>query len=164
MRKSLPFDGLVERGTPEHQKKNQIEVESLDPRGFFRRGRVTDQAVIDVLLLEKRINPSQFSAGEMYLELMGRAGLFLRSPSLERGTGMTGKDVGGSIASRIMAISRARSRLRDNAEEGAAQAVEICLGSNLRVNLRLLRSGLDVLSEHFGIGDLPDPRSLWLNH
>ena len=162
MMQSSAFDRVIEAGTPEHQNKNRIQVESLDPKGYFRRARVTDQSIIDRLLLERSINPSQFSAAELYLELMGRSGMFLKSPSMERTSGMTGKDVGGSIASRIMSISRARDKLREGAGDEAAYAGELCLGSNLRVSLPLLCRGLNVLASHFGIEDHPDPRDLWL--
>ena len=160
MPRSLSFDDLIESGTPEHRKKKKIKVESLDPRGLFRRSRVTDQVWIDDLLISRRLTLPQFSAAEMYLELLCRSGVFIKSPSLERGAAMTGRDVAGSIASKIMAISQARTRLVRAAGRDAAQAVEICLGSNVPVSVPLLCRGLDVLADYFGISNQLDPRDI----
>ena len=162
MPRSLSFDDLIESGTPEHRRKKKIKIEKLDPRGLFRRSRVTNQVWIDELLIARRLTLPQFSAAEMYLELLCRSGVFIKSPSLERGVTMTGRDVAGSIASKIMAISRARTRLIRDGGRDAAHAVEVCLGSNVPVSVPLLCVGLDVLADYFGISEQKDPRDLML--
>jgi len=147
----------IESGTDELKKKFKVEVEKLDSRGIFRRSRVVNQTRIDSLFLDRAIDIAQFSAAELYLELLWKAGIFLRSPSMERSFEVTGKEVEKSISSRILAISGARSKLR-KLDPKVALAVDLCIGSNAPVDIGLLREGLDVLVDHFGISRMADPR------
>jgi len=141
---------LVESGTEEYRNKKKIRLERIDSRGIFRRARVVDQTVFDRLFIQEKITRQQFSAAEMYLEMMGIAGCFLRSPSMKGSEKVTGRDVGGNISAKIMVISRARDSLR-GAGEGALIAVETCLGHDREVDLAFLKLGLDALARHFRI-------------
>ena len=141
---------LLESGTEEYQIKKQIEIEKVDLRGIFRRSKVVDQTRFDKLFLEDKITQAQFSAAESYLELMGVAGCFLRSPSMQGSEKITGRDVAGNISSKILVISKARETLRSAGDE-ALIAVETCLASDKPVDLVQLRSGLDVLVRYFRI-------------
>lgn len=150
----------IESGTPELKRKHEVKEESLDTRGIFRRSRVTDQCVIDRFFLDKKISVEQYSAGEMYMGLLWKAGTFLRSPSLEREIETKGRDVEKSLSSRIMVISKARSVLRDRCSSDVMLAVDICIGGNRPVDLVLLRTGLNVLAKHFGLKGMQDPREI----
>jgi hypothetical protein len=150
----------IESGTPELKKHHQVREEKLDSRGIFRRNRVVDQCEIDRLFLTGDIKLHQYCAGEMYMELLWRAGSFLRSPSMEKEIDVKGGDVEKSMSSRIMVVSRARSILRDRCTPDVIMAVDTCIASNKKVDLNLLREGLNVLSRHFGVDRVRDPRDI----
>ncbi len=139
---------LIESGTKEYRSKKRIEIEHIDHKGIFRRSRVVDQTQFDKLFIEDQINRKQYSAAEMYLNLMGIAGCFLRSPSLEPGIRTNGRDVSGAMAGKILVIASARDRLRQSGMESLI-AVETCLSSEVHVNLVHLKRGLDALSRFF---------------
>ena len=61
---------LIEAGTDEYRAKKNIQVEKIDSKGVFRRSRVLDQTKFDELFLSDKINKFQYSAAEMYLNLM----------------------------------------------------------------------------------------------
>jgi len=151
----------TESGTPELKQHHQVNEEKLDSRGIFRRSRVVDQYLIDKLFLTGDIKIHQFCAGEMYIELLWKAGSFLRSPSLDKEIESKGGggEVEKSMSSRIMVISKARSALRECRPE-VVLAVDVCLAANRRVDLNLLREGLDALSRHFGVDRVRDPRDI----
>lgn len=144
------YPALIESGTKEYQKKKKIELEKIDPKGIFRRAKVLDQKVFDKLFIEEHITANQFAAANMYLELMGIAGAFLRSPSMEGSEKSTGRDVADSMAAKIMVIAKARDALR---KSGVApmHAVESCVAFDEVVSLDDLKTGLDVLVKHFRI-------------
>lgn len=156
---TLIFESMLECGTEELRKKHKVEFERIDVRGIFRRARVTDQNKIDCLFLDKKINAQQYGAAEEYQELLLRSGVFLKSPGFEQGPESTGRDKSRSMASRIMAVSGARSRLRRDAGSNATLAVDLTIGANANVDINLLRIGLDVLVSYFGTGNYKDPRS-----
>ena len=141
---------LIESGTEEYRKKKKIELENIDSRGVFRRARVVDQTTFDKLFIQGKISRAQFSAAEMYLELMSLAGCFLRSPSVQGSEKATGRNVAASIAAKIMVISRARQSLRQAGQDSLV-AVETCLAHDQEVDLDLLRLGLSALANHFRI-------------
>jgi len=151
---------MIECGTEELRSKHVVEFEAIDLRGVFRRARVLDQTYLDTLFLKKQINAPQYSAGEEYLDLLLRAGAFLRSPSLEAGIDQTGREKSRSMASRIMAVSGARTRLRRDAGPDATLAVDLAIGGNARVEVELLKVGLDVLVSYFGTSGVNDPRDV----
>jgi len=150
----------IESGTPELKRHHRVEEEKLDSRGIFRRSRVVDQHVMDALFLAGDIRLHQYSAAEMYMALLWKAGAFLRSPSAEKGIDVTGGDVEKSISSRIMVISKARSALRDNCTHDVSLAVDACVVANKRPDLALLKIGLNTLARHFGVDRVVDPRDL----
>jgi hypothetical protein len=152
------FESMLECGTEELRKKHKVEFERIDIRGVFRRARVTDQNKIDCLFLEKKINAQQYGAAEEYQELLLKSGVFLKSPGFEEGPESTGRDKSRSMASRIMAVSGARSRLRRDAGAEATLAVDLTIGANATVDLVLLKKGLDVLVSYFGTSNYEDPR------
>jgi len=141
---------LIESGTEEYRSKKNIQIESIDHRGIFRRSRVLDQTKFDELFLNDKINKSQYSAAEMYLDLMQISGCFIKSPSMKGGIKNTFKESANAMASKILAISSARSRLRD-AGNDCLIAVETCLSMNVDVDLDSLRTGLDALARYFHI-------------
>jgi hypothetical protein len=147
---TFKYPMLIESGTEEYQRKKRVEVERIDARGVFRRSRVVDQTAFDKLFIEGDINRKQFSAAEMYLELMGIAGCFLRSPSMSGSERVSGRDVGGNMASKILVISKARDSLRRSGQD-ALIAVEACLANDVKVDLESLKLGLDALVVHFRI-------------
>ena len=145
---TFKYPMILESGTDEYRSKKKVEIERIDHRGIFRRARVTDQTVFDRLFIEEKITREQFSAAEMYLELMGIAGCFLRSPSMEGTERTSGRDIAGSMASKIMVIAKARDRLRKAGSEPLA-AVETCLSLDKDVDINQLRIGLNALAGHF---------------
>ena len=154
------FESLIECGTEELRSKHVVEFEAIDLRGVFRRARVLDQTYLDTLFLKKKINAPQYSAGEEYMDLLLRAGAFLRSPSMEAGIEQTGRDKSRSMTSRIMAVSGARTRLRKEAGPEATLAVDLAVGGNTRVRVDILKLGLDVLVSYFGTSGVNDPRDV----
>ena len=148
----------MECGTEELREKHKVEWESLDLRGIFRRARVLDQTYVDTLFLEKKISAAQYSAAEEYLALLLKSGSFLASPGFEQGVTVTGSDKSRAMASRIMAISGARSRLRKNASADVRLAVDLAIGANVKVHISPLREGLDILANYFGTTGAIDPR------
>ena len=154
----LIFESLMECGTEELRKKHRVEFERIDMRGRFRRAKVTDQTKIDCLFLDLKITAPQYSAAEEYMDLLLKSGVFLKSPGFDSGPELTGRDKSRSMASRIMAISGARSRLRKDAGTEATLAVDLAIGANANVDIHLLRTGLDVLVSYFGTTGMRDPR------
>ena len=153
------YENVLECGTSELRRKHRVEWETLDMRGHFRRARVLDQNYIDTLFLEKKISAAQYSAAEEYLALLVKAGCFLMSPGFEEGVASTGSDKSRAMASRIMAISGARSRLRRDCSSEVRLAVDLAIGSNAKVHIVPLRKGLNVLADYFGTAGDVDPRS-----
>jgi len=141
---------LIESGTKEYKKKKKIEIEKIDAKGIFRRARVVDQKVFDKLFIEEKITRQQYAAASMYMEVMGIAGCFLRSPSMEGSEKGTGRDLSQVLAGKILVIARARDKLR-KAGDKAIRAVENCIAFDQEVNLNDLRTGLDALADHFGV-------------
>jgi|TARA_R110000751_G_scaffold20090_3_gene59327 hypothetical protein len=139
---------LLESGTEEYRKKKRVETENIDHKGIFRRSRVIDQTQFDLLFIEDRITRKQYSAAEMYLHLMTISGCFLKSASLEPGIRVTGRDVAGAMAGKILVISSARGRLRESGPE-CLIAVETCLSSDVKVNVSHLKKGLNSLVRFF---------------
>ena len=87
----------------------------------------------------------------MYLGLMSISGCFIKSPNLgAQGSRASPKDSAGAMASKIIAISSARSRLRD-AGDNCLVAVESCIGMNIDVDLSDLKRGLNALVRYFRI-------------
>ena len=152
------YENMLECGTSELREKYKVEWESLDMRGIFRRARVLDQTYVDTLFLQKKISAAQYSAAEEYLALLLKSGVFVPSPGFEEGVAMTGSDKSRAMASRIMAISGARSRLRRDVDSRARLAVDLAIGGNLKVHVAPLRRGLDVLADYFGTTGEVDPR------
>jgi len=141
----------VESGTDEYRGKKEIRLESVVGGGAFRRARVLDQTKFDELFLNDKISQEQYSAADMYLGLMSVAGCFIKSPNLgAQGSRANPRDTAGAMASKIIAISSARSRLRD-AGENCLVAVESCVGMNADVSLPDLRTGLDALARYFHV-------------
>lgn len=142
---------LVESGTDEYRGKKEIRIESVGGGGAFRRARVLDQTKFDELFLNDKISQDQYSAADMYLGLMSVAGCFIKSPNLgAQGSRSSPRDTAGAMASKIIVISSARSRLRD-AGENCLVAVESCVGMNADVDLPSLRVGLTALARYFHI-------------
>jgi hypothetical protein len=141
---------LIEAGTDEYRAKKNIQVEKIDSKGVFRRSRVLDQTKFDELFLSDKINKFQYSAAEMYLNLMKISGCFLRSPSLKGGVKTGFRESANLMASKIMAISFARDCLRNLGDEYVV-AVETCLAQDKDVDLNLLKTGLDALVRYFHI-------------
>lgn len=140
---------LVESCTDEYRKKKNIKIEGIDHRGIFRRARVLDQTKFDELFLDEKITSSQYSAADMYLGLMSVSGCFLKSPNLGgHSSKIPGRDSAGAMASKILAISSARTRLRE-AGERCLVAVESCVGMNSDVNIDDLKKGLNALAKYF---------------
>lgn len=146
--KSDGYPILVEAGTDEYQLKKRIEIEKIDHKGIFRRSRVTDQTKFDELFIEDKISKAQYSAAEMYLGLMQISGCFIKSPSLKGGVKNGFRESANMLSAKIVAISSARSRLRE-AGEDCLIAVETCLAKDMDVDLGLLRTGLDALARYF---------------
>ena len=152
------YENMLECGTSELRDKHRVEWEALDLRGIFRRARVLDQTHVDTLFLEKKISAAQYSAAEEYLALLLKSGVFLASPGFEEGVTVTGSDKSRAMASRIMAISGARSRLRRDASADVRLAVDLAIGANVKVHIIPLREGLDILADYFGTTGAIDPR------
>lgn len=147
---SKTYPLLIESGTDEYQSKKNIQIERIDSRGVFRRSRVLDQTKFDELFLDDKIDKYQYSAADMYLNLMQVSGCFLRSPSLSGGVKTGFRESANLMAARIMAISSARDSLRKHGE-ACLIAVETCLALDKDVDLRPLRIGLDSLARYFHI-------------
>ena len=142
---------LTESGTDEYRGKKDIRIEGVGTGGVFKRARVLDQTKFDELFLCEKISQDQYSAADMYLGLMAISGCFIKSPNLEaQGSRSNPRDTAGAMASKIIAISSARSRLRDTGEH-CLVAVEACVGMNADVNLPDLRIGLNALVRYFHI-------------
>jgi hypothetical protein len=142
---------LIESGTEEYRGKKEIHIEGIGSSGAFKRARVLDQTKFDELFLNDNISKEQYAAADMYLGLMSISGCFIKSPNLgAQGSRSNPRDTAGAMASKIIAISSARSRLRD-AGEHCLVAVEACVGMNADVNLPDLRSGLNALVRYFHI-------------
>ncbi len=149
-RGSRDYPLLVESGTDEYRSKKNIKIEKIDVKGIFRRSRVLDQTKFDELFLEDKINKFQYSAADMYLNLMQVSGCFLRSPSLSGGVKVGFRESANLMSSKLVAISSARSKLRSLGDEYVA-AVETCLAHNADVDIELLKTGLDALVKYFHI-------------
>ena len=147
---SRTYPLLIESGTDEYRSKKNIKIEKIDTKGIFRRSRVLDQTKFDELFLDDKIDRYQYSAADMYLNLMQVSGCFLRSPSLNGGVKTGFRESANLMAARIMAISSARDILRKHGE-ACLIAVETCLALDKDVDLEPLRTGLDSLAKYFHI-------------
>lgn len=142
---------MIESGTKEYRSKKEIHIEEIGSNGTFKRARVLDQTKFDELFLNDNISKEQYAAADMYLGLMSISSCFIKSPNLgAQGSRSNPRDAAGAMASKIIAISSARNRLRD-AGESCLVAVESCIGMNADVDLHDLRIGLNALFRYFHI-------------
>jgi len=143
-------------------------VESLDHRGLVRRARVTDQTLLDTLLADQKISPTQHAGGEALLSSLVAAGATPRSPGLEPFIPAGRSNEAERAASmRILAARRGLRALRAVPQD-AAQACFLAILSTDEGARKIarhspswvasLREGLDALARSFGIGEIHDPR------
>tara|TARA_R110000824_G_scaffold33602_4_gene107668 strand:- start:1244 stop:1774 length:531 start_codon:yes stop_codon:yes gene_type:complete len=162
------FSPVLEVGTPELRKRRHVTVESLDHRGLVRRARVTDQTLLDTLLADQKISPTQHAGGDALLSALVAAGATPRSPGLEPfiPAGRSNEAERGA-SMRILAARRGFRALRAVSKEASQACFVAVLSTDPKVWkiarhsaswVASLREGLDALARSFGIGEIHDPR------
>ena len=124
-----------------------------------KKTRSTSSTFKYPMLIESGTKEYQ-SKKKIEVERIDARGIFRRSRvidqtafdklSMKGSERVSGRDVGGNMASKILVISKARDSLRRSGQN-ALIAVEACLANDVKVDLASLKIGLDALVVHFRI-------------
>ena len=143
----------TDHGPDERRAHNTTRVELIDPRTRATRIRITDGCELDRLLFEDMITEDQHWAGGKLAEAVVRAGGTKSClANIERTSGGRGND------RRVGAVWRVARAMRSVERREGKQASRLLLDLALDlIKIReaqapLIRSCLDTLGNHYGLG------------
>jgi len=143
----------TDHGPDERRAHNTTRVELIDPRTRATRIRITDGCELDRLLFEDMITEDQHWAGGKLAEAVVRAGGTKSClANIERTSGGKGND------RRVGAVWRVARAVRSVERREGKQASRLLLDLALDlIKIReaeapLIRSCLDTLGNHYGLG------------
>ena len=151
--KMTPGPTDTDHGPDERRAHNATRVELIDPRTRATRIRITDGCELDRLLFEDMITADQHWAGGKLAEAVVRAGGTKSClANIERTSGGKGND------RRVGAVWRVARAVRSVERREGKQASRMLLDLALDlIKIReaqapLIRSCLDALGNHYGLG------------
>ena len=148
-----PGPADTDHGPDERRAHNATRVELIDPRTRATRIRITDGCELDRLLFEDMITADQHWAGGKLAEAVGRAGgtkSCLANIEKTSGGGLRDRNLGA-----VWRVARAmRSVERREGKQGSRMLLDLVLAL---IKIRaaqapLIRSCLDALGNHYGLG------------
>ena len=148
-----PGPADTDHGPDERRAHNATRVELIDPRTRATRIRITDGCELDRLLFEDMITADQHWAGGKLAEAVGRAGgtkSCLANIEKTSGGGLRDRNLGA-----VWRVARAmRSVERREGKQGSRMLLDLVLDliKIREVQAPLIRSCLDALGSHYGLG------------
>jgi len=143
----------IDHGPDERRAHNSMRMELIDPRTRSTRMRITDGCELDRLLFDNLINADQHWAGGKLAEAVVRVGGTKSClANIERTSGGRGSD------HKIGAVWRVARAMRSVERREGKQASRLLLDVAMDlIKIReaeapLIRSCLDALGNHYGLG------------
>lgn len=163
--------------TIKSNKKNnkEIIIESVDQKGFVKRGRVIDQTVFDQMFMKELITLGQHESAHRFSEALSQSGTSIPSIDIERLADFTDvksiKASAESAADRRMIFSKAYrfmlGRCGDESDAGLKLFMYYCHNlyslledAPIEIQVKLISKPMNALSDFYGSSGSRDPRMI----
>ena len=162
---SIPSDPL----TDEQVRKRMLAVEDVDQKGLVKRHRVLGQTIFDILFIRDLICQGQHEAAHLFMDSMGKSGVYIRSASLDTEVFTPPQDIGSIIGERRMCFSSAyRHMVSDVGSPVASRTIgyfrNVYMYPETRESQRLIAGDIDEslssLAAHYGTSSIHDVRDI----